>query len=73
MQFPDLPTVYDKTILRRAYEWHMIEEAYPWNPRCLHINSLLDIDMVWVDEYERYRLAVQYYIDYAKRPAAMRE
>ena len=70
---PPLPVTYHQEVLRRAYEYHRVTEQYPFNPRCLTPRSVLDIDMEFVTDYERYRTWVQFWIDFPNRPLGLRE
>lgn len=62
-QRPEVPEVYHWQILRRAYEYHRVTEHYPFNPRCLEPQTLMDIDMEFVGDYELYSAWVQYWCD----------
>lgn len=41
------------------------------NPRNLYARSMMDFDMDWLNDMALVRKAVQYWLDYPKRPSVM--
>ncbi len=71
LELPPLPRKYDKSALHAGYQYEKGCGKYPFNPRRLVPESLLDIDIEWLVDYGRFKRGLKWAEDLPSRPANM--
>jgi len=71
LKLPQLPGRYDRSTLNAAYNYERGSGNYPFNPRCLNPQTLLDIDVEFVNDYENFKKGIRWAADLPNRPPGM--
>ena len=71
LELPPLPRRYSKESLNAAYNYERGSGNYPFNPRRLAPETLLDIDVEFVSDFENFKKGIKWAKDIPKRPSGM--
>jgi hypothetical protein len=73
LMLPDLPRRYSKETLYAAYNYERGSGNYPFNPRALQPETLLDIDLEFMTDFENFKKGIEWAEDLDRRPPSMKD